>query len=75
MSRFVTNVTFAYNSAKNKDNDTKLSGYDPLGLPSTSIMSRITLSSKSSVRNSQCPQRAPMKDPPILDTLLMKISA
>ena len=28
---------YAYNSAKNKDNDMKLSGYDPWGLPSTSI--------------------------------------
>ena len=29
-------TTNPYISAKNKDNDTKLSGYDPLGLPSTS---------------------------------------
>ena len=53
--RFVTNVTYAYNSDKNKD-DTKFSWYDPWGVPSTSIMSRMTLSSKSPVRN---PQRPP----------------
>ena len=32
-----------YISAKNKDNDTKLSGYDPWGKPSTSKSSRMTL--------------------------------
>ena len=26
------NLTYVYNSAKNKDNDTKLAGYDPWGL-------------------------------------------
>ena len=36
LSHFVTNVTYPYNSAKNKDIDTKLSGYDPWGLSSTS---------------------------------------
>ena len=43
MSRFVTNMTYAYISAKNKDNDMKLSEYDPWGLPSTSITSLTTL--------------------------------
>ena len=64
-------VTHPYISAKNKDIDTKLSGYDPWSLPSTSMTSRMTLSSNSPVRN---PQRPPRKRPPILDTLLIKIS-
>ena len=53
---FVTMVTHPYISAKNKDDDTTLSGYDPLRLPSTSMMSRMSLSSKYPVGN---PQRPP----------------
>ena len=45
-----------YISSKNKDNDTKLSGCDPWGLPRSSMLSRMTLSSKSPIRN---PQRTP----------------
>ena len=40
---FVTMVTHLYILAKNKDNDTKLSEYDPWGLPTTSSMSWMTL--------------------------------
>ena len=69
-----TMVTHPYISAKNKDIDTKLSGYDPWGLPSTSTTSRMTLSSKSPVRNNQGPPSTPMKDPPILDPILIMIS-
>ena len=71
---FCENVTYAYISAENKDNDTKLSGYVPWGLPSTSIMSWMTLSSKSPVRNPQRPPSTPLLDPPLPDTLLIKIS-
>ena len=42
-SVFVTMVTHSCISAKNKDNATKLSGYDLLGLPSTSRTSCFTL--------------------------------
>ena len=63
---FVTMVTHPYSSAKNKDIDTKLSGYDPWGLPSTSIRSRMTLSSKSPVRNPQRPPSTHILDPPFL---------
>ena len=38
---FVTMVTHPYISAKNQGNDTKLSRYDPLGLPSTSITPKL----------------------------------
>ena len=38
--------THPYISAKYKDNDTKLSGYDHGGLSRTFMMSRMTLSSK-----------------------------
>ena len=48
--------------SKNKDIDTKLSGYDPWDLPSTIMMSRIILLSKSPVRNPQCPPSTPIKD-------------
>ena len=53
-------------SAKNKDIDTKLSGYDPWGLPSTSIMSWMSLSSKSLIRNPLRPPSTPILDPPFL---------
>ena len=66
MSHFVTNVTYAYISAKNKDNDMKLSEYDPWGLPSTSMTSTMTLSTKSPVRNPQCPPSTNIKDIPFL---------
>ena len=52
---FFTKTTNIYISAKNKDNDTKPSGYDPWGPPRSSMVSRMTLSSKSRVRNPQCP--------------------
>ena len=71
---FVTMVTQHNISAKNRDNDMKISGYDPCGPPSTSMMSRMTLSSKSPVRNPQHPPSTPMKDSPILDTIIIKIS-
>ena len=63
---FVTMVTYPYISAKKKDIDTKLSGYVPWGLPSISMTSRMTLSSKSPVRNPQRPRSTPMNDPPFL---------
>ena len=50
---------YPYISAKNKDNDTKLSGYDPWGLSRSSMSSRMTLSSKSPVRNPQRPPSTP----------------
>ena len=59
----------SYISAKNKDNDMKLSGYEPWGLPRSSMLPRMTLSSKSPIRN---PQRPPST--PLLDTLLIEIS-
>ena len=68
MSHFVTNMTYAYISAINKDNDKKLSAYDPWGLPNTSIMSCMTLSFMSLVRNHQHPPSTPLPD-----TLTMKI--
>ena len=55
-----------YISAKNQDNDTKPSGYDPLGLRRSSTRSRMTLSSKCPVRNPQCPPSTPLLDPPFL---------
>ena len=39
---FLKKKTNPYISAKNKDNDTKLSGYDPWGLPRSSMLSRMT---------------------------------
>ena len=69
----VTMVTHPYISAKNKDNDTKLSGYDPWGLPSTSIMSWMTLSSMSLVSNPQCDTSTFLLAPtPLLDALPVK---
>ena len=72
---FVTIVTNPYVSAKNKDNDTKLSGYGPWGLLSTYITSWMTLSPKSPVRNPQHPPNPSPPRPPITDTLLIKILA
>ena len=63
---FVTMVTHPYISAKNQDNDTKFSGYDPWGLPSTSIRTRMIMSSKSLVRNPQGPPSTPILDPRFL---------
>ena len=71
---FFTMKTNPYISAKNKDNDTKPSGYDPWGLPRSSRLSKMTLSSKSHVRNPQRPPSTPLLDPLIPDTLLIKIS-
>ena len=56
----------SYISAKNKDNEMKVSGYDPWGLPRSSMLSRMTLSSKSSIRNPQRPPSTPLLDPPFL---------
>ena len=75
MSRFFTKTTNLYISAKNKDNDTKPSGYDPWGPPRSSMVSRMTLSSKSPVRNPQCPPSTPLLDPRLPDTLPIKIWA
>ena len=61
---FFTMITHPYISAKNKDNDTKLSGYDPWGLTRSSMSSRMTLSSKPPVRNPQRPPSTPFLDPP-----------
>ena len=61
---FFTKTTNIYISTKNKDNDTKPSGYDPWGLPRSSMSSRMTLSSMSPVRNPQCPPSTPLLDPP-----------
>ena len=47
----------------NEDFNMKLSGYEPWGQPSTYMMPRVTLSSKSPVRNHQCPPSNPIKDP------------
>ena len=63
---FVNMVTHPCISAKNKDNDRKLSGYDPWGLTRSSMSSRMTLSSKSCVRNPQRPPSTPLPDPPFL---------
>ena len=59
---FVTTVTYLYISAKNKEMYTKLSGYDPGGLQRTLETSMMILSSKSPVRNPQCPPSTPMKN-------------
>ena len=66
---FEKKTTNPYISAKNKDNDTKLSGYDPWGLPRSSMLSRMTLSSECPIRNPQHP-----KSTPLLDILLIEIS-
>ena len=72
--RFFTKTTNLYISAKNKDNDTKPSGYDPWGLSRSSMLSMMTLSSKSPDRNPQHPPSTPLLDPPPLpDTLPIKI--
>ena len=52
--------------SQNKDNDTKFSGYDPWGLSRSSMLSRMTLSSVSPVRNPQRPPSPPLLDPPFL---------
>ena len=52
------------NSAKSKDNYTKPSGNDPWGLPRSSMLSRMILSSKCSVRNPQRPPSTSLLDPP-----------
>ena len=52
-----------YISAKNKDNDMKPSGYDPWGPPRSSMVSRMTLSSMSTVRNPQCSPSTPILYP------------
>ena len=57
----------------NEDINTKLSGYLPGGKIRSSMTSRMTLSSKSLVRNPQRPPSTPFW-PPIPDTLLIKIS-
>ena len=74
MSHFVQHLTFAYISAKNKDNDTKLSECDPWGLPCTSRKSWMIISSMSLIRNLQCLQVPPFLTTPLLDTLPIKIS-
>ena len=64
-----------YISANNKDIDTKLSGYVPWGLSSTSRSSWMTLSFMSPLRNPQHHQSTSLLcPPPIPDTLLIKIS-
>ena len=50
----------------NKDIDTKLSEYLPEGQTRSFMTSRMTLSSKSPVRNPQCPPSPPLLDPPFL---------
>ena len=62
--RLLSSFTNPYISAKNKDNDTKPSGYDPWGLPRSPMLSRMTLSSKYSVRNPQHPPSTPHSWPP-----------
>ena len=47
---FFTKTTNFYISTKNKDNATKPSENDPWGPPRSSMVSRMTLSSKSCVR-------------------------
>ena len=60
---FVTMVTQPYISAKNKDDDMNLSGYDPSHQMLPSKTSWITLSSMSLVRNPQRPPSNPLLDP------------
>ena len=59
---FTFSVSHPYN------NDMKPSGYDPWGLPRSSMSSRITLSSMSPVRNPQRPPSTPLLDPPSWET-------
>ena len=66
----MTDVIYAYNVAKNKDIDPQLSGYDPYGLQSTFMQSRMTLSSMCPVRNPQGPPSTPMKNPPCYNTIM-----
>ena len=61
---FLTKTTNLYISTKDRDNDTKSSGYDPWGPKRSSMMSKMTLSSKSRVRNPQCPPSTPLLVPP-----------
>ena len=71
---FFTKTTNIYISAKNKDNDTKPSGYDPWGPPRSSMVSRITLSSLPPVRNPQRPPSTLLLDPaPLPDRFPIKI--
>ena len=65
---FFTKTTNIYISAKNDDNDTKPSGYDPWGPPRSYMVSRTTLSSMSPVWNPQCPPSTPLLDPPSWQT-------
>ena len=66
---FFYQTTNLYISAKNKDNDMKPSEYDPWGPPRSPMLSRMTLSSMSPVRNPQCPPNTRL-----LDRLPIKIS-
>ena len=52
-----------YNFTEHEDNKTKLSGYDTWGQTRSSMTSRMTLSSKSPVRNLQCPPCPPFLTP------------
>ena len=52
-----------YISAKNKDSDMEISGYDPCILPSICIMFWMTLLSLSLVRNPQCFPNTFLVDP------------
>ena len=53
-------TTNLYISTKNKENDTKLSEYDPRSQPRSSMLSRMTLSSKCPIMNPQCCQSTPL---------------
>ena len=52
-----------YNFTEHKDNNLKLSGYDPWGPPRSSRASRMIISFMSPVRNPQCPPSTPLLDP------------
>ena len=47
---------------------TKFSGYLPLGKKTSFVMSGMTMSSMSLIRNSQCPPSTPLLDPPSWQT-------
>ena len=72
---FLTKTTNLCISTKNKDNDTKPSGYDPWGHPRSSMLSRMTLSFMSPVRNPPMSSKYPPSWPPLPDTLPIKIWA
>ena len=74
-SKWMSWTSNIYISAKNKDKDTKPSGYDPWGPPRSSMVSRMTLSSKSHVRNPPTSSKCPPSRPHLPDRLPIEISS